>query len=598
MIIKGRRFRPESVVSFYTEEGKIVARSTVSKEGKAIDSDVVQINTNNDLNGDAGTFQIILTAKNRWDKVLASNDLVFISMGKDGTVDSKENVVMIGLVDDVRKTATIQGTTVQRQVSVTGRNFAKALINFEVGVIQEVDMTVASLGWLQGRINFMGQDAANIIKQVMEQLVFKYMEYSFSNGKTLKELVKMKLDSRDGERLFDDKSFVNFQGSMQSFVKEIVDEPFNQVFWEVYKGEPTMVVRETPFNKTKWRQLTMHEIDDEDVVLDETGRSDIESYSLFSVGLQSFFNAFDINKTTNVFPLWYEPYFKKHGLKRLHRFTAYAGYGSSEDSGDVSEILKRYQKDLFNWNIHNPSFFNGSLTVRGDAKYKVGDRLLYQSNEDGRTLEFFIESVSHDFVNFSHWITRLSVTRGLPSSGVERFKAPWGKYEEYTGGALGNPAAGDIQNTGGTGGGNFNFPSYGATGSAGTVVANAQSWLSKPNSYVFGGGRSYSDIARGRFDCSSFIRHVFEVSGINVGPLTSTTTDTLAKQGTPVNSIMYLKPGDLVFWHTYKHNGHVGIYLGDGKAIGSQDKKGVGIIDMNNSYWKPKLSATMRRVIL
>ncbi len=44
--------------------------------------------------------------------------------------------------------------------------------------------------------------------------------------------------------------------------------------------------------------------------------------------------------------------------------------------------------------------------------------------------------------------------------------------------------------------------------------------------YVFGGGRSQSDINAGRFDCSSFVRWAFEQVGMNVGPMSGVTTDT------------------------------------------------------------------------
>src|SRR5690606_39838354 len=97
------------------------------------------------------------------------------------------------------------------------------------------------------------------------------------------------------------------------------------------------------------------------------------------------------------------PYVKKYGLRRLHRFTNYAAY-----DGDQVEVLKNYAKDLFNWNVMNPSFYNGQIIVRGDNRYKVGDRLLYKSSEENEEYEFFIEGVSHTFTNFGSWTTTRS----------------------------------------------------------------------------------------------------------------------------------------------------------------------------------------------
>ena len=79
--------------------------------------------------------------------------------------------------------------------------------------------------------------------------------------------------------------------------------------------------------------------------------------------------------------------------------------------------------------------------------------------------------------------------------------------------------------------------------------------------YVFGGGRNQSGIARGRFDCSSFVHWAFKQAGVDLGPVTSTSTDTLKYLGKPVTPDEVM-PGDLVFFNTYKRDGHVGIYIG------------------------------------
>lgn len=585
--ITGKRFKPECVVSFSTEEGDLVARSKPKEQGDAIDGDVISVNTTNDLAQDTGTFQIMLTNRNKWNKKLASNDLVSILMRRNGESDKKATV-FVGLIDDVRKTTIVQDNNVQRAVSVTGRSFFKSILNFEVGSVPEVEeITTSSLGWLSGRITFAGSSSSEIIKQLMEQLVFKYMNYKFENGKTLKGMLKLKLSNRAGEQLVDETSFINFQGNIHSFIKEVVDEPFNQFFCEVYDGDPTMVERATPFNPDDWNKLPMHKITDKDVVNENLGRSDIETFTLFSVGAKNYFSGFDIYKTTGVRPLWFKPYFEKHGIKRLNRYTGYVGYGAEGDSTQTGEKLKQYQQDLLNWNVMNNNFYNGSIIVTGQSHYKIGDRLLFESEENEETYELFIEGVSHNFINFNSWTTTLQVTRGLPDSGKSRFKYPWGAGTEYESGALGTP----VVTSGGsmsTIGNPFLSPEYiftGGTigfGTAAKVLQVAQSWLTKPNKYVFGGGRSSSDVARGRFDCSSFVYHCFSQAGMPLGNMTSVTTDTLAKLGTRVFGTQNLQPGDLVFFNTYKFNGHVTIYMGDGKAIGSQSSTGVGIISVSD----------------
>lgn len=111
--------------------------------------------------------------------------------------------------------------------------------------------------------------------------------------------------------------------------------------------------------------------------------------------------------------------------------------------------------------------------------------------------------------------------------------------------------------------------------------------------YVFGGGRSASDIANGRFDCSGFVIWAFSTVGVQL----SGNTDSLKHAGTQVSS-SNMQPGDLVFFDTYKKDGHVGIYVGGGKFIGSQSSTGVAIANMSSGYWGSKFNGRVVRINL
>lgn len=110
--------------------------------------------------------------------------------------------------------------------------------------------------------------------------------------------------------------------------------------------------------------------------------------------------------------------------------------------------------------------------------------------------------------------------------------------------------------------------------------------------YVFGGGRNAYDVANGRFDCSGFVHWAFAQAGISVGA----STDSLKNSGRRV-STGEMRPGDLVFFNTYKTDGHVGIYLGGGKFIGSQSSTGVAIANMSSGYWANTFNGRVVRII-
>ena len=114
--------------------------------------------------------------------------------------------------------------------------------------------------------------------------------------------------------------------------------------------------------------------------------------------------------------------------------------------------------------------------------------------------------------------------------------------------------------------------------------------------YVWGGGRNPYDIAHRRFDCSSFIHWIFSEAGINLGDYRSVVTDSLARQGRAVD-VSEIKRGDIVFFNTYKYNGHVGIYLGNGDFLHCGTSKGVWIDNMKSSYWSSVFTGHVRRIV-
>ncbi|MED4312308.1 NlpC/P60 family protein [Heyndrickxia coagulans] len=132
---------------------------------------------------------------------------------------------------------------------------------------------------------------------------------------------------------------------------------------------------------------------------------------------------------------------------------------------------------------------------------------------------------------------------------------------------------------------------------SGTVekAISAGSALIGHTSYKMGGGRTKSDIANGIFDCSSFVHWAYAQAGVDLGG-SGANTDTLAGLGQVV-SASQMKRGDLVFFDTYKYNGHVGIYLGGGKFLDCNSSDGVSIDNMSSGYWKKCFNGVVRRVV-
>lgn len=134
-------------------------------------------------------------------------------------------------------------------------------------------------------------------------------------------------------------------------------------------------------------------------------------------------------------------------------------------------------------------------------------------------------------------------------------------------------------------------PAPAVTGNISTVINAGYKYIGN-SVYVFGGGRTASDIANGRFDCSGFVSWAYSQAGIKLPAY----TESLKSVGRQV-SASEMKPGDLVFFNTYKRDGHVGIYIGGGKFIGSQSSTGVAVANMSSGYWKNTFNGRVVRVM-
>lgn len=141
-------------------------------------------------------------------------------------------------------------------------------------------------------------------------------------------------------------------------------------------------------------------------------------------------------------------------------------------------------------------------------------------------------------------------------------------------------------------GGNTGSGSIPANGGMKGVMESADAWTKKKTKYVWGGGRTQGQIDKGWFDCSGFIYAMLKANGINwaVG-----NTDTLLTQGKRVPA-KDIQVGDLIFFDSYKRNGHVGFYAGNGKFIGSQSSTGVAYASMNSGYWGARYKGVVIRV--
>ena len=301
---------------FFTETAMLATVSTTGlTSANDVDNDIISVNTVRNMSQDCPTMTISLVWRRGWYQALSSNDLVVVKMQRP---PEKKVEVFWGLIDDIRKTLDFSSGNPQRAVQVTCRGFAKAFVNFDVGLIENISVEPET-GFFAQLTELVKCDSYAAIELVYNAYVGKGIQYKFSDGKTLEDYLSYSGTHRENEKLMDYTSYTSYNGSLWNFIKELSNLPFNETFWELVDGKPNLIHRKTPFNKDEWTNLPRTTIGDYDIVSDNTGRSDLETYTVYQVNMSLLGE-----DTKNLYnPLWYPPYYNKYGITMLTVDTVY-----------------------------------------------------------------------------------------------------------------------------------------------------------------------------------------------------------------------------------------------------------------------------------
>ena len=120
---------------------------------------------------------------------------------------------------------------------------------------------------------------------------------------------------------------------------------------------------------------------------------------------------------------------------------------------------------------------------------------------------------------------------------------------------------------------------------ASDLVVNALSFLGVK--YRYGG-----DSARSGFDCSGFVRYVYQET---LGTVLPHNAAQQAREGEKISESQ-LKPGDLVFFNTLRRAfSHVGMYIGNGQFIHSpRPGETVRVENLDTPYWAKRFDGARR----
>lgn len=457
--------RPTFDLRFITEDSEyhIVHDLSISLTNKFMTESVISMTTTNAMEDDSSAFSFVLAGDMEWSKILNANDMVVLKIspnettpGQPGKKDKvRHDVVMIGLVSEVR----LEGTYGEdaKMYRITGQSFAKAFMQFELSTVRQVTYP-SSYGWLNnmdmageegGSVFFRElaeKNVADTVKAMLNRFM-QYMEYNFVSEETdntqLLTRIRTEITSWTAdERLQDPTPFLNFEGSFNQLLDEIVTRPFCEKFFEVWISEEgnekaKFVVRRTPFDEEDWKRLPRHELQSRDVINESVAHSDLDAFSIFNIVPE---NTIVTNTSALVKPKYHPSLVKKYGYKTLevtHKYLTTIN-DTSSDEGE-GNIIDRYSRRLYNWYVNNPNYYSGEITVIGHPDYRLGNRLLYRDTENYDIWEYYIESVEHNFTYTEGYTTTIGVTRGLRIGSD-----PYADYYDAYGTRF-NPIVGEAQ---------------------------------------------------------------------------------------------------------------------------------------------------------
>jgi cell wall-associated NlpC family hydrolase len=305
---------------------------------------IINLTVKNDMQDDTPVFSLVLVGTERWNEHVRTNDRISIRVIPDVTKPAPPNpYIMVGLVSHVLKEGEYEDGRIVYRIS--GRAMSKALMDFNVGVIQEVSTVISDVGWLpdtvEGGLNFSGRSAAEIANELMTRFVYTHMNYTFEGGQTITDYFTHNFDSwTEDESLADATPFINYEGSMRQFLEDITQRPFNELFFDYTDdGRCVAIMRKTPFDPEQWNSLPSYRFTSDIVVQESLGQDDSEAHSIFVVQPTNIldFNTMDLG----VYPLYHPSLVDKYGYKRLdaeNRYLMGAGLdGTEEDSGSSDD---------------------------------------------------------------------------------------------------------------------------------------------------------------------------------------------------------------------------------------------------------------------
>jgi hypothetical protein len=180
-----------------------------------------------------------------------------------------------------------------------------------------------------------------------------------------------------------------------------------------------LVLRQTPFSREDWDHLIVQRLRAEDIlgyVLNKDRSSVLNLYETYPEAINQSLSGI----VSRLFPgLADADSIARYGLSPAF-YPIYGIVDVVSPTQYLPNVVSPYTNELYKWYWKNPKWLQGSLSVRGDPRYRIGQKLVCEDIG----LEAYIEGVIHTFVaqgNQPYFQTTLEVSRGAKPGDQHRF---------------------------------------------------------------------------------------------------------------------------------------------------------------------------------
>ena len=416
---KFRLFSPRAQVTFYhpVAEGERVVQTELGT------STVLTLNTSKRLYGGQGGFQLTMklfdSNGKRWLDVLSPNDKAVIRLSNGGVTET----VMVGLIDAIRENEAIQNDAMRRTCSIVGTDYVKLFqqyrisYSFLVNEAGDVFKGFAMRGWEIGPTGKDGRVLTNgeTLGKILDWIAAKRLS-DLHFGLISDEVAR---DITASEQIYA-STWVNYQGDLWGMLSQVASPPFNELFLDTIKGQPTIVFRSSPFSDYYMTKLPMHQIAAEEWSQRSLGKSDGEVKNLFLVYIKPPLSGMEITRRPTVLV----SSIKRFGLRDLRLTTNLSPFRNCqraeaedknpkkgelrEDAKDNEDRMTQWQGELAGWFGSMEKMLSGVVTLRGRPEVHIGQTVKF----DDRPELFYVTEVHHEYQVKRRYATHLVLSRG------------------------------------------------------------------------------------------------------------------------------------------------------------------------------------------